>query len=455
MKKKKVISMLLVTTMLLSTLVGCSSGETTDVATADEATESTTTDTSDDAVDESAKPYEGVTLSILIDVNEPQDGLNAVLEMANEQLGLEFEIETRVTGTEGINIVKTRLAAGEMTDLCVFNTGAQFGALNPSEYFIDMSDEDYISRLEDVYVDSATVDGAVYGVPYSSSKVGAVLYYKPAYEELGLSVPSTWDEFLANCEALEEAGKTAVLASYGDSWTSQLLFLADNYNVLADNPDFPEEFEAGTAKYATTEEGVASFQKYLDIVEYYNEDYLATTYTDASDRLVTGDGTHYIITSQTLSAMSALYPDEMDNVGVFPLPGDDPDNCGFTVWMPNSIYGNKDSENVDAIKAFFELYVSDEAIAAYTEQVLPDGPYCVQGIDYPDDVYTAVKDDMQAYFDEGKTCVALEFETSVKGANCPAICQEAGLGTFTALESAEIYDDDCLKQAVQLGLDWE
>jgi raffinose/stachyose/melibiose transport system substrate-binding protein len=49
----------------------------------------------------------------------------------------------------------------------------------------------------------------------------------------------------------------------------------------------------------------------------------------------------------------------------------------------------------------------------------------------------------------------MEFQTSVKGPNCPAICQEVGSGQITADEAATKYDDDCYKQAVQLGLDWE
>ena len=62
---------------------------------------------------------------------------------------------------------------------------------------------------------------------------------------------------------------------------------------------------------------------------------------------------------------------------------------------------------------------------------------------------------MQKYFDEGKTALALEFLTPVKGANCPAICQELGSGQTTPEEAAKAYDEDCKKQAVQLGLNWE
>lgn len=51
--------------------------------------------------------------------------------------------------------------------------------------------------------------------------------------------------------------------------------------------------------------------------------------------------------------------------------------------------------------------------------------------------------------------MAQEFETAVKGSNCAAICQEVGTGQTTAKEAATKYDEDCYKQAVQLGLSWE
>lgn len=50
--------------------------------------------------------------------------------------------------------------------------------------------------------------------------------------------------------------------------------------------------------------------------------------------------------------------------------------------------------------------------------------------------------------------MAMEFQTAVKGSNAASICQELGSGQTTAEEAAGKYDDDCKKQAVQLGLDW-
>ena len=80
-----------------------------------------------------------------------------------------------------------------------------------------------------------------------------MLYNIPLYEKLGLKVPKTWDEFMANNDEDQGAGSAApVEQTYGDTWTSQLSVLADYANVEAAVPDFAEQYTAGKAKYATT-----------------------------------------------------------------------------------------------------------------------------------------------------------------------------------------------------------
>lgn len=468
MKMKKISAILLAGAIVVTSLAGCRSGagkdtsasletEATEAAGDTQADETEAADIAEAGSEDSAGGgnFEGVTLSLLKDSDIADDGIDAVIALAEEKLGIKVDVEQRVGGADGDNIVKTRLASGDIPDIMLYNSGSLLNALNPTEHFYDLSNESFVDKYDETYRNTVTVDGQLFGVPVASTQAGAILYYKPDYEELGLEVPKTWDEFMANNEALKAAGKTAMLGTFGDSWTSQVLYLGDHYNVLAAKPNFAEEFEAGTAKYATTPAGVDSFQKLLDVQPYYNEDYLAATYDDGCDMIANGEATHWIILTQALSNIYTLYPDEMENIGVFGVPGDSADNAGLTVWMPSSFYLDKNSENLDAILAFMELYVSEEGLDAYASAIKPDGPYCIQGYEVPDDAYPAVRDDMQAFFDAGKTSVALEFQTSVKGSNCPAICQEVGSGQTTAEEAAQAYDEDCKKQAVQLGLNWE
>lgn len=394
-------------------------------------------------------------ITLLIDGDMSLDAFKAVAALAETEIGVRVEYEFRHGGEEGDNIVKTRLAAGDMSDILGYNSGSLLNALNPSEYFADLSGYEWVNALDDTFKAAVTVGSETYGMPIFSSQAGAVLYSKPLYEKYGLSVPKDWAEFIANCKVLKDAGEDAVMGTFGDSWTSQVLFLGDHYNLQTQDPTFTAEFEKGNAKYSSVPAALRSFEKYAELVGYYNEDYLAATYDDGCERIANGEAGHWFILTQSLSNIYSLYGKEVvDSVGVFGVPADD-GNTGLTVWMPTAMYANKKSEKLDAILKFFEFYISKAALDTYASVSLPDGPYVVKGYQVPDTAYEPVAVDMQAYFDAGKTKVAMEFETPVKGPNLASICVEVGSGRISAEEAAKIYDEDCLKQAIQLGLDWK
>lgn len=451
---KKFVAALLTVLMILGVFAGCGAKETpapekpapTEDAVKPEKTEEPETT--------EKKPFEGVTIHALIISDQTADPIKKVAALAEEKYGMKFEYEYRPGGPEGENIVKTRLASGEIPDIMNFNTGALFEALNPSEYFMDLSGQPFVDKYIDTYKECVTIDGAVYGAPTCSGDVGGVMYYKPDYEELGLEIPTTWDEFLANCEALKAAGKTAVLGTFGDTWSSQVPFLADNYNVLQQAPDFVEEFEAGTAKFATTPAALDSFQKMYEMEPYLNEDYSVATYDDGCDMMANGEATHWFILSGALANIASLYPEEINKIGFFAVPAREAENTGLTVWMPSSFYVSKTAENREAIMAFLNLYLSEEGLNTFASMLPVGGPIYVKGYEMPEETCDAVKVDMMKYLNDGNAGPALEFMTSVKGPNCPAICQEVASRQTTAEEAAAAYDADCEKQALQLGLDW-
>lgn len=457
-KNRHILAWTLAALTAVSSLSGCS-GSANQTAAVETSVEGTTKAEETTKTEETAKEEEttqaekkDVTLSLLIDNNVSLDGLQAVCDLAKEKLGITIEIEYKVDDS----VLKTRLASGEMTDLLVYNSGSLLDALNPSEYFIDLTNQPFVEKYDETYKNSVTVNGAVYGVPFASTQAGAVMYYKPIYEELGLKIPDTWAEFISNCEKIKAAGYTAYISSTAKKSMTQVLFLGDHYNLVSANPNFVAEFEKGNAKYASDPAAIRSWEKYEDAWGYLQEGHTATTYDEACDMLANGEGAHWISLTQALSNIYSLYgEDTVNKIGVFGVPGDKADDHGLTVWMPNSLYGNINSDKKDDILRFMEFYISDEALNAYAGAILPDGPYCIKGYSLPDNSYDAVKNDMQAYFDHNKTKVAMEFETAVKGANCSTITQSLISGLTTGKEAASDYDEDCKLQALQLGLDWK
>lgn len=455
--KKKVLSLVLAGAMTMGlALTGCSGGGGggSDSGDAPAAEDNSGSEDASGGSEGGDKPYEGVTLKWWAGNAENNAGTQAVMDAATEKLGMEFEVEVNPGGSEGDNILKTRIASGDLPDFLAYNSGSKLHDLNPSRGFLDISDWDVVEKFDDAFLSSVTIDDAVYGTPQSSTQAGAVIYYKPDYEELGLEIPHTWDDFVANCEKLADAGKTPVYFTGGETWATQVLFLGDYYNIAAANPTFAEDYTNGTAKYADVPEATRSWTKYEDLVDFLNADKSAATVTDGNFALATGEATHWFILTQQLPLILENV-DDPDDIGVFGVPGDDADNHGLTVWEPMSWYVSKDSENIEAVHAFLDFYYSEEALDLYFETYGANGPSCVKGYELPESVCNAVRVDMQAYFDDGKTTPALEYQSPIKGTTCEQMTTAVGLGQMSGEEAASMYDDDCKKSAVQLGYDWE
>lgn len=453
-KARKALTLLLCTAMSAAVLAGCQGNSTDEGGKTTDAEKKEEGGNSDNADAGTGTEGEIRTISVLTYSDIDLSGFEAVCALAEEKLGIRADIEIASANDE---VIQVRAASGDLNDLVMMNSGAILATVHPEEYFMPLNDiPGIMDKLDEKYIQSVTVDGVTYGIPETSSQAGCVLYNKAMYEKYSLEIPKTWDDFVKNCEILKEKGETPLIGAFGDAWTSQVLMLGDFYNLNAVEPDFVTNYSAGTAKYAQTESALRSFEKYEDLLSFYNEDYQATTYDDGCQKMAEGEGAHWIMLTQVLSNISSLYGEEVtNNIGAFAIPSDDASVNGLTVWMPNSIYGNKNSENADAVQEFMEFYLSDEALDAFTAAQSPVGPYCVKGYEIPDNAFEAVRVDMQSYFDGGTICSAMEFMTSVKGNNAEKICQEVASGLTTGSEAAAKYDEDSYKCAIQLGLDWE
>lgn len=461
MKKehRQILSLLLTMVLAIAVFAGCSSGgEPASSAAAPESTApdseaAPASETESDAGDTAAN--DPVTLTMLISNTSNNAGREAVFAQMEKDIGISVEIELRPGGAEGENIVRARLASGDSPDIHVFNAGSLFATLNPVENFIDITNEPFMDRVLDSYKETVTHGGVTYGIPATSTNTGAWIYNKAIYEELGLEVPHTWDELMENCEKIKAAGKTAIIASFATDWTSQLILLADYYNVHSNAPDFAANFDSNQDKYATNEYAFKAFEHMEDVWNrgLYNADYNATTFDQALKMLVDGEGAHYPMLTHAIGNIATNHGEDAANsLGAFGQPGDDPNNHGITVWMPDTYYFYKGSEHVDDMMRFAEYNLKEESVALFAATQAADGPYVVKGATLPDDALSPVKD-LITYFDAGKTAPALEFITSVKGPNSPQICIQVMGGMVDAKTGAEEYDKDVEKQAKQLGLE--
>jgi raffinose/stachyose/melibiose transport system substrate-binding protein len=407
--------------------------------------------------DGAASGGEKVTLSFLVDNSDqavkPAEALIKAFEAKNPNITI--KLETRPQGGEGDNVVKTRLSTQEMTDLFAYNSGSLFQALNPASQLTPLNDEPWVGDLDDAFKPSVSVEDQVYGAPFGSAFGGGILYNKKVYADLGLEVPQTWDEFMANNAKIKKAGIDPVIQSYGETWTSQLFVLADYHNVAAEVPDWDQQYTSNQAKYSQ-EPAIEGFQHLEEVNKagFMNKNFGSIKFPPALSLLAQGKGAHYPALTILVPNLETSDPDKIDDVGFFAQPGKSADDNGLTLWLPGGVYVPKTTEGakLDAAKKFLAFVASPEGCEAQASAFAPTGPWMVKGCELPADVPAAIKD-LQPYVDEDRATPALEFLSPVKGPALEQITVEVGSGLRSAEDGAKLYDEDVKKQAQQLGLE--
>ncbi len=420
---------------------------------ADDAAPSASAPETDAASDTAAAASdEAIELSVLIDdapfTSAMLDALTA--KFTADHPNVTFTVEKRPGGAEGDNIVKTKLATGEMNDIFVYNSGSLLQALNPADTMVDLTGEAMLDNIADAFLPAVTLEGGVYGVPFGTGMGGGMLYNKQVFADNGIEVPKTWDEFSAAMDTLKAAGVVPVGGTFGDTWTSQLFVLADFYNVAAADPDWAAKYTTNEATYSDTPAALAGFERLQEAYEkgWYNEDYLSAKFDTGPQSLADGEFAVYPMLTFALGSMT---PESAAGVGFFGQPGSDADNHGMTLWMPPAAYISETSEHADVAKEFLALIASVEGADIMNAASPPSGPLLIKGATLPADVLPAVTD-MQAYVDAGLVTPALEFISPVKGPNLEKITVEVASGQKDAAAAAASYDEDVKKQAQQLAL---
>ncbi|HEY5980585.1 MAG TPA: extracellular solute-binding protein [Microlunatus sp.] len=367
---------------------------------------------------------------------------------------IKVSIETQPAGTEGDNLMKTKLATGEMPDLFGYNSGSLFQALSPDKNLVPLTDEAWAADLPEEFKTTVSTPNGLYGAPTGTTQAGGVIYNKKVYADLGLTVPTSWAEFKANNDKIKADGKVAAIQqTYGETWTSQLFVLGDFANVAKQDPEWAEQYTANQRKYAD-QPALQSFKNQQDAFDsgYFNKDFASATYDDGIKAVSTGTAAHYPMLSSSISAINQNFKDNVADVGFFALPAQSADDTTMTIWLPNAVYIPKTTEGakLEAAKKFVAFFNSPEGCEIQSTVNTVTGPY-VSACELPTDVPDLVKD-VQKYLDDGKSSPALEFVSPIKGPNLEKITVEVGSGIKSAEEGAALYDDDVKKQAQQLGL---
>lgn len=377
----------------------------------------------------------------------------AAFEKANPTV--QVLVDVGPTGDPAVEEIKQKLNAGTLPDdVFVYYAGSLFQGLDPTKNLVELTSEPWQSDVITSYYPGVSIGKRIFGAPFGSAMGGGILYNKAVYKKLGLKIPLTWKAFMDNNAKIKKAGLIPVIQTYGDSWSAQVLILADSFNLQAAVPTFAALYTSNRVKMSKIPAALAGFQHLADIHKagYQNKNFATARLADGLKYLINGQGAHFPMLTFVSTDLEKMNPKLANNIGIFAEPGLSTKSNGLTVWMPNGLFIPKTTKHLITAQNFITFAQSPAGVAAMNAAVSPSGPYLIKGVKLSGHL-SQITIDMQKYFNvNGKTAPALEFITPIKGPNLPKISVQVGSGTKNALQGATSYDLDVTRESQRLGL---
>ena len=319
--------------------------------------------------EEPAEPAEEVTLTVWSWRTEDEDAYNEIFdvyEAAHPGVTVEFVpfvntdynniLATGLTGEGGPDVVQLR-AYGGIQPLI------EAGQLLPLDGKVAT-----LSNFTDAILKGATgrSDGHIYGVPFGVQVLGAY-YNKGIFDELGLSEPQTWDEFIAVLDALQAAGYTPIGNPAKDVWMLTILheaIAAPRYG----GPEFQAAVLSGEKDF-TDPDYVAGLEVINLIKPYLHKDVVGIGYEDARTLFITEQAGIFIGGSFEVGFWRSEASDL--DIGMFVVPPPPGSLTGPLApgWMDGSYGVNALSEHPDAAMELVEWMGTPEFGQLFTEKI--------------------------------------------------------------------------------------
>ncbi len=260
--------------------------------------------------------------------------------------------------------ILVQLAGGNPPDTFSYWAGARIqfivdgGRLQAIDDTWAMNDMD--SQFPQSVIDTAvTYSGAKYAVPLTLHWVG-MFYNTALFEQVGASVPTTWDELVAVAEAFKEADIPAFALGSLNRWPGQFWF--DMILLRTAGNDYRNQLMSGEAAYDDPEV-VRAFGLWNDLVQagYFYPDANAYDWDEAANLVANGEAAMTLMGTWIGGHYNAMEMAPGVDFDYFSFPTIDEGVPRASLGPIDTFVVSADAANADAAKAFL-VHLTDADI---------------------------------------------------------------------------------------------
>lgn len=324
-----------------------------------------------------------------------------------QELAKDFETETGIKidfqispDAQWRDLIKVKLDSGEAPDIiCVDTPIGLASSLHMDQYCPELTDQPWVSRIEKTTLAAVSVKDKVYGITFPGAKMYFYLYNKDIFKKLGLSVPTTYKEFLSVCQTLKEAGYTPIYEATTNGWHQVLPLFETGGLWLNQDPDMYEKLNENKIDL----DGIPSLLNIIKQLDecakagYFGDDYLSNAWENAKEAMATERCVMTVAELGFLGQIEKEYPDfkATEKLGAFVMPWGDNQEIGVNP-ASNAYFINKDSKYIEEAKQFFDFLARPENL-----QKRLDGQPELSALCWPEITSKYTKED-QAFLDSLK-----------------------------------------------------
>ncbi len=348
MKRKMV---LLLTGMLaVVTLYGCGGGSGGGSGSNGESSEQTETESA-------SNTGGGVTLTLYCNADDmAKPYMQKIISLWEEESG--NKIDQQGLDTDNAEtIALTKFTTGDIPDLYVHFGNSNLKNFNPEENFVDWTDAEWVSDIQDSVLPQATYNDKIIGLPFWEASNSGCFYNKKIFDELGISQPKTQEEFDKVCDKLLENDIQPIYLAAADSWPILYQFALDP--VLEEHPEYIEQLNAGELTYAEIPEFTSMCEWFLSAAEkgYFGKNFASDTWDYCSEVLGTGEAAMLFCWDTWFDTDydSESYEYAGEDFGIMPVFMGTCEEGTYEGGNVNLMMANKNGDHVEEAKDFINF----------------------------------------------------------------------------------------------------
>lgn len=259
--------------------------------------------------------------------------------------------------------LNTKLEGGTAGDLITCRPFDASLALYDQGHLASLNDLPGMENFSDVAKSAwITDDGSnVFCVPMASV-IHGFMYNKDMFNELGLSVPTTVEEFFGVLDAIKEAGQTPLAMGTADQWEAATMGFQNIGPNYWSGEEGRQALIAGTDKF-TDPEYVAVLDQLAQWAPYMSSGFEAQSYPDSQNVFTLGQAAIYPTGSWEISVFRPMADFEM---GAFPPPVVNAgDTCYISDHTDIAIGMNANTPHPEEARTFLSWVASAEFAELY------------------------------------------------------------------------------------------